>query len=133
MATVKGDNGVVRIGSTDVGEVTAFEINETADRIEDTALGDTNRTYKAGLADVGGSISCWYDSSEQGGTTGQGALKTVGSTVSLLLRPEGTGTGLPEWQISAQITEITTSVAFNEVVSTTFTWAAAGALTKTVQ
>ena len=133
MATVKGDSGVIRIGSNDVGEVTSFSINETADRIEDTALGDTNRTYKAGLAEVTGTLEAWYDSSEQAGTTGQGALKTVGSTVSLSLRPEGTGTGLPEWTVSAQITEIVTEIAFNEIVRTNFNWAAAGTLTKATQ
>lgn len=133
MATSKGDSGVVRVGSNDVGEVTSFTVNETADRIEDTALGDTNRTYLAGLAEVTGTVECWYDSSEQGGATGQGALKTVGTTVSLALRPEGTGTGLPEWTVSAQITEIVTEVAFNEIIRTTFNWAAAGAMSKGTQ
>lgn len=129
MATTTGNSGAVYIGTYQVAEVRSFTINENADRIEDTALGDSNRTYKAGLSDVNGSIECWFD---DGDTTGQEAM-TVGSTVSLDLRPEGTGTGLASWTVSAQMTEIVTEVAFNEIVTRNFNWAAAGTLTKGVQ
>lgn len=129
MATTTGNDGAVLIGANPVGEIRSFTINENAERIEDTALGDVNRTYKAGLADVNGSIECWFD---PGDTGGQEAM-TVGATVSLVLRPNGTGSGLPEWTVSADITEISTTIAFNEINERAFNWAAAGALTKGVQ
>ena len=129
MATVTGNDGVVLIDTNVVAEVTSFTINENADRIEDTALGDSNRTYKAGLADVSGSIECWYDKSD---TNGQEAM-TVGSTVNLVLRPEGTGSGLAEWTVSADVLTNETAINFNEIVTRNFTWGAAGALTKGTQ
>jgi hypothetical protein len=129
MATITGNDGVVLIDTNAIAEVTSFTINENADRIEDTALGDANRTYKAGLPDVGGTIECWFDDSD---TNGQEALD-VGSTVNLVLRPAGTGTGLAEWTVSADILSIETSVSFNEIVQRSFSWGAAGTLTKGTQ
>ena len=129
MATTTGNDGAVFIGNYAIAEVRSFTINESADRIEDTALGDSNRTYKAGLADVNGTIECWFDASD---TTGQEAM-SVGSTVSLDLRPAGTGSGLATWTVSAQITEITTEIQFNEIITRGFNWAAAGTLTKGTQ
>jgi len=129
MATTLGDNGVVQIGANVVAEVTAFSVTESADKIEDTALGDANKTFKAGKPEVSGSIDCWWDDSD---TTGQGAM-TVGSIVSLDLRPEGTGSGFATWTVSASIDSIETNVAFNEIVTAKFTWSAAGTLTKGTQ
>lgn len=133
MTTTVGRSGTVYVGTNQVAEVRAFSINESAGRIEDTALGDSNRTYKAGLAEVSGTIECWWDKSD---TNGQEAM-TVGTTVSLDLRPEGDGSGLASYQVSAQITGIVldgvSSEGDGQIITRTFEWAAAGALTKTTQ
>jgi len=129
MATYTGNDGVVKIGTNTVAEVTSFTVTENADRVEDTALGDTNRTYKSGLSDVSGTIECHYDDTD---TSGQGAM-TVGSTVSLVLWPLGAGTGNPEWTVSATILGINTTVQFNEIIGASFEWGAAGTLTKGTQ
>jgi len=71
MTTYTGNSGVVRIDTNSIAEVVSFDINENADRVEDTALGDTNRTYKPGLTDVSGTITCHYD---DGDTNGQVAM-----------------------------------------------------------
>jgi len=129
MATYTGNDGVVKIGTNTVAEVTSFTVTENADRVEDTALGDTNRTYKSGLSDVSGTIECHYDDTD---TNGQGAM-TIGSEVSLVLWPIGSGTGNPEWTVTATILGINTTVQFNEIVSASFEWGAAGTLTKGTQ
>ena len=129
MSTYTGNDGVVQIGGNAVGEVVSFSVTENADRVEDTVLTDTNRTYKAGLADVNGTIECRYD---PGDTNGQVAM-TVGATVSLVLHPQGTGSGLAEWTVSATILSINTNVQFNEIIGSTFEWGAAGTLTKGTQ
>lgn len=129
MTTYTGNSGVVKIGTNTVGEVRSFTVNENADRVEDTALGDTNRTYKAGLTDVGGTIECHYD---PGDTNGQVAM-TPGAQVSLVLWPLGAGTGNPEWTVTATILSIVTSIQFNEIVAVTFEWGAAGTLSKGTQ
>ena len=55
MATKTGASGVVKIASiwygteAVVGEVRSFTFDGSADTIEDSAMGDTARTYKEGL------------------------------------------------------------------------------------
>ena len=129
MATITGNDGVVLIGSDVIAEVRSFSITETAEQIEDTVLGDTNRTYKAGMSEVSGTISCYFDDSD---TNGQEAMD-VGSSVSLVLRPEGTGTGLANWSVTATILEASTEVNMNEIVTRDFNWSASGSLTKATQ
>jgi hypothetical protein len=130
MATYTGNSGVVMIGANAIGEVRSFTIREESPRIEDTVLGDTNRTYKADIPTVDGTIECLFD---PGDTNGQAAM-TNGAEVSLVLRPLGTGSGLPNYTVTANITGIDgPNVAFGEMVSVTFSWAAAGALTKGTQ
>ena len=129
MATITGNDGVVLIGSDVIAEVRSFSITETAEQIEDTVLGDTNRTYKAGMSEVSGTISCYFDDSD---TNGQEAMD-VGSSVSLVLRPEGTGTGLANWSVTATILEASTEVNMNEIVTRDFSWSASGSLTKATQ
>lgn len=129
MTTYTGDSGIVRIGTNTVAEVVSFTINENADRIEDTALGDSNRTYKAGLEEVSGTIECHWDPSD---TNGQGAM-TSGAEVSLTLWPQGSGSGNAEWTVTATILSIVTEVRFNEIISATYEWGAAGTLTKSTQ
>jgi hypothetical protein len=129
MATYTGNAGVVRVGTHTVGEVRSFTIREDAPRIEDTVLGDTNRTYKADLPTVDGTIECLYDPAD----TGQGAL-TIGAEVNLDLRPRGTGTTRPKLTVTANITGIDgPSVQFGELITVNFSWAAAGTLTKGTQ
>ena len=47
MAVHKGSEGVVKVGSNTVAEVTAFSFDETADTIESTALSNSARSYVA--------------------------------------------------------------------------------------
>lgn len=129
MTTYTGSSGVVKVGTNTVGEVVSFTVNENADRVEDTVLGDTNRTYKSGLEDVDGTIEVRYD---PGDTNGQEAMQP-GDEVSLTLWPLGSGSGNPEWTVTATILSRNLNVAFNEVIGATIEWAAAGALTKGTQ
>jgi len=130
MATYTGNSGVVKIGTNTVAEVRRFNISEQSTPIEDTALGDSNKTYKAGAPEVGGTIECHFDHTD---STGQEAM-TIGATVSLELLPLGAGSGLPTYSCSAEITGIDgPDNSFDEIVSRTFTWRAAGTLTKGTQ
>ena len=130
MATYTGNSGVIMIGANAIGEVRSFTIREEAPRIEDTVLGDTNRTYKADIPSVDGTIECLFDPAD---TNGQVAM-TNGAEVSLVLRPLGTGAGKPNYTVTANITGIDgPNVQFGEMIGITYSWAAAGALTKGTQ
>ena len=55
MANHAATAGLVKIGSTTIGELRSYSLSETAGTIEDTTLGDTSKTYKAGQTTFSGS------------------------------------------------------------------------------
>ena len=127
MATHKGSEGVVKVGSNTVTEVRDWSITISADTVEDTSMGDSARTYKASLTSASGSISCFWDETD---ATGQGAM-TAGSEVTLNLYPEGSDAGDTYYAVPAIITEEGASASFDGMVEATFSFAASAAVTKT--
>lgn len=103
MTTYKGNSGVVKIGSTAIAELTGFTITETVGTAEDTALGDTARTY------VSDDLPTWTAAISGhwflGDTTGQ-ALLVVGASLSLSFSPAGTTTGLKKLDGTGIITQV---------------------------
>ena len=61
MATTAGKEGIVKVGANTVAEVRSWTINTNADVIEDTAMGDTARTYISGLTSADASIDVYWD------------------------------------------------------------------------
>lgn len=128
MSTLDGNDGVVKIGTTIIAEVTAWSLSETADIKEDTAMGDTNKTRKpGGIKDWNVTIDCWYDHTD---ATGQEAM-TVGSEIALDLFPGGDGSGDQSCAGNAIITAINSSGSKDGVVTRNFSASANGPLTKT--
>lgn len=125
MATVSGNSGAVYIGSDQVAEVKSFDITETDNIIESTSMGDTSKTFEAGLKEASGTITCHFDKSD---STGQEAM-TVGASVTLNLYPEGNSSGSREISMTAQITSVGVSEAINEIVERSFGFTADGAVT----
>jgi hypothetical protein len=90
MTTYKGNSGVVKIGANAIAEITSWNVTQTEGTVEDTAMGDTARTFVPDeLPTWTASINCFY---YPGDTTGQ-ALCLVGETLSLELSPIGTASG----------------------------------------
>jgi hypothetical protein len=89
MATFTGSDGVILVGTDQIAEVRSYSIDETMDTLEDTAMGDTSRTYKTSLKSFSGSADVFFDDTD---TAGQGAL-TVGSEVTLNVQFEGNTSG----------------------------------------
>lgn len=89
MATHHGNEGAVYIGANAIAEVTAWSYSESIDLVEDSAIGDTTKTYKTGLKDGSGSVTCHWDETD---TSGQLAA-TVGASITLNLYPEGNTSG----------------------------------------
>lgn len=125
MATVSGNNGEVKIGTDLVAEVKSFDITETDNIIEDTAMGDTAKTYVSGLNEASGSITCHFDKSD---STGQEAM-TIGASVTLNLYPEGDSTGNREISATALITNVGVSETINDIVERSFSFTVTGAVT----
>jgi hypothetical protein len=83
-------------------------------------MGDSARTYVAGLTSATGSVAVHYDETD---TTGQGAL-TVGSEVTLALYVDADTYAT----VSAIITEAGVSSSFDGLVEGSFSFAANGAV-----
>ena len=127
MATHKGSEGLVKIGSNTVAEVTGFSFDETADTIEDTELSDSARTYVTDYTSSSGSVDCMWDETD---TTGQGAM-TIGASVTLNLYPEGADSGDTYYSVTALITGITRANAMGSMVTASFSFQGTGAVTST--
>lgn len=127
MATHKGSEGVVKVGSNTVAEVRDWSLTITAETVEDTTMGDSARTYKPSLTSASGSLSVYWDETD---ATGQGAM-TAGSEVTLNLYPEGDTSGDTYYTLSAIITEEGVSSSFDGMVEANFSFSANGAVTTT--
>lgn len=127
MATFTGSDGVILVGTDQVAEVRSYSIDETMDTLEDTAMGDTSRTYKTSLKSFSGSADVFFDDTD---TAGQGAL-TVGSEVTLNVQFEGNTTGDHKLSGTVLITGRTISASFDGMVEASISFQGTGALTET--
>lgn len=130
MATIKGNGGVVKVGSDAIAEIRSFSIDETSDTIEDTAMGDTYRTFKTSLKSWSGSVDIFFDDTD---TTGQGAL-VPGAEATVTFYVEGDDTGAHTLSGSAIVTSRSISTSFDGMVEASLSLQGNGALTEsTVQ
>jgi len=124
MATHTGSEGLIRIGTTTVGELRSYTLDQTADTIEDTSLGDTTRTYKAGLKGFTGSASLFFDEADAGQL-----LIVVGTEISIKVYPEGNTAGDKFYEGSAIVTAYNISASFDGMVEAEMTFTGNGELT----
>lgn len=127
MATHTGSEGTVKVGSNAIAEIRSFSIEETADTLEDTTMGDTARTYKSSLTSFSGSVDVLWDETD---SSGQGAL-TIGAEVTLNLYPEGDAAGDTYLTGSAIVTGRSISSSYDGLVEMSITVQGNGALTST--
>jgi len=127
MATHTGSEGTVKVGSDAIAEIRSFSIEETADTLEDTSMGDTARTYKSSLTNYTGSIDVLWDEED---TTGQGSL-TIGAEVELNLYPEGDTSGDTYYSGNAIVTGRTINSSYDGLVEMSISVQGNGALTET--
>ena len=125
MATHHGKEGVVKAGSDVIGEVTGFNLETTADVVEDTQLSDATKSFLAGRTSFSGTLEMHYDETD----TAQETL-TVGSSISFTLLPEGNTSGDQSFAGSGIITGMSINNAMDAVVSRSVTFQGTGALTK---
>jgi predicted secreted protein len=127
MATHTGSEGTVKVGSNAIAEIRSFSIEESADTLEDTTMGDTARTYKSSLTNYTGTVDVLWDETD---TTGQGAL-TIGAEVTLNLYPEGDASGDTYYTGSAIVTGRTINSSYDGLVEMSISVQGNGALTET--
>ena len=126
MATISGNNGTIFVGSGQVAEVKSFSLTQSNDAIETTQMGNSFKSFKAGLSEASGDITCHLDVSD---TDGQQAL-SVGAEVTLDLRPDGDTAGNPKFTLTAIVNNVAISQTINEVVERSFSFTASGGVTQ---
>ena len=125
MATFSGSAGVVKAGGNAIGEIRSFTVDQTGDTVEDTAMGDASRSFKATLNTFTASIDALFDDTD---TTGQGAM-TIGTSLAFLFQPEGSGSGAFQLSGTGIVTGISQTQSFDGLVERSFTVQGTGALT----
>lgn len=125
MATHTGSEGTVKVGANAIAEIRSYSIEQTADTVEDTTMGDSYRTHKTTLKAWSGTVDVFWDETD---TNGQVAL-TVGSEVTANFYPEGSSTGDAYLYGTAIVTGKTVSASFDGMVESTITLQGTGALT----
>ena len=127
MATFKGNDGVVLIGTDAMAEVISFSVDETADTIEDTAMGDTAKSYKASFTDFSGTVETYFDDTDTAQTN-----CTAGSSITLNLQMEGNTSGDHKLTGSAIVTSRSIGVTSDGINTATYSLQGTGGLTETV-
>lgn len=129
MAIIKGYNGKVLVGANPVGQVMEFDFEPSVERMDATVMGQPFEKAAGGLTGGTVAIRCILDPAD---TTGQGAL-TEGAEVSLQLRPDGDGTGKPQYAFDAVIESVPLTQTTREHVRVDFNGWVNSAVDRTAQ
>lgn len=128
MATTRGCFGQITVNAAVVGELRAWELTETAEEIDVSAMGTCVKKYESGPVEASGTFTCWLDDTD----AGQAEL-TVAAEVTVLLWPGGAGSGLAQRSFSARINEIPESADVDGAVERSYTYRATTAIDRTPQ
>ena len=118
MSTQTGNSGEVSFGGTNVTELKSWSLEESAEQIDDTAMGDVAKTSKSGLPSATGTIEVHYDEAD----AVQEAMN-AGAEGVLVLYPKGSGSGEPRVTLTVQITGRSGSGAIDEILPQSFNYA----------
>lgn len=123
MATYRGRDGVVEVGSDAVVALQSWSYTETQSTLETDSMGDTWMSRKSDLKDASGDLVYFED---DGASNGQDSI-TLGAAVTLKLYSQGDASGKTYRTGPALITEISAPVTKGDMVTVTASWVANGA------
>jgi len=118
MPTATGNSGSLSFAAGAITELKTWSLDESAEPIDDTAMGDANKTSKAGLPGATGNIEVHYDQAD----AVQESMDAGASGV-LILFPKGNTSANPRITLTVQITGRGTSGAIDEILPQTFNYA----------
>jgi len=107
MATFSGKDGAVYIGNVAVGEVRDWSIEQSANRIDDTVMGDSWMTGKITQRSWTASFNVYYDPATS---------IAVGDLLTLNLYPQGKTTGLKYYNGQAHVTSLSSTASFDGMI-----------------
>ncbi len=118
MSTETGNSGSLSFAASSITELKQWSLEENAEQIDDTAMGDLARTSKSGLPNANGTIEVHYDEADS-------VQESMDPSVSgvLVLFPKGSASGKPRITLTIQITGRSTSGAIDEILPQSFNYA----------
>lgn len=120
MSIQHGRNGKIQISSVDVGYVKSWSYSESVDEVDVTAMGDTAKSFQAGLRDGTFECECFWDQADAGQEDIRDGL-AAGTAITVNIYPTGvTTTGAPRYtgSITIKSSEVTSDV--NDMVNAKF-------------
>ena len=124
MAVIKGKDGTVSAGGSNVANVTSWSCTQEADVLETSAMGTGGaKTFVGSMTSWSGTVECFLDTSAQ-----HGAL-TVGTEVAITLDTDGSGTAGSVYSGDVIITSAATNVGAADIVTVSFDYQGTSTLT----
>ena len=124
MATHHGKEGVMTVGGSTIGNLTGFTVDTTHDVVEDTALGDSMKSFLAGRGTFTASIDMNFDETDSGQTT-----MVQGAELTFAFLPEGNESGDRKFSGTGIVTGMSVGVPLDGVITRTVSIQGTGGLT----
>ena len=132
MSTFMLSNASVTINSVDLSSyVTSITLSQSADSLEDTAMGDTSRSYIGGLKS--GSVDIEFNADFAASKTEATIFPLVGTSTAVVVKPVDASVSAtnPSYTFNAIVTEWDTlNGSVGEIATHSVSWPITGAITK---
>ena len=125
-------NASITINSVDLSSyVTSVTLSQSADNLEDTAMGDTSRSYIGGLKS--GSVDIEFNADFAAAKTEATIFPLVGTSTAVVVKPVAASVSAtnPSYTFNAIVTEWDTlNGSVGEIATHSVSWPITGAITK---
>jgi hypothetical protein len=132
MATFMLNNASVTINSVDLSSyVTSITLSQSADSLEDTAMGDTSRSYIGGLKS--GTVDIEFNADFAASKTEATIFPLVGTSTAVVVKPVDASVSAtnPSFTFNAIVTSWDTlNGSVGEIATHSVSWPITGAITK---
>ena len=132
MSTFMLSNASITINSVDLSSyVTSVTLSQSAANLEDTAMGDTSRSYIGGLKS--GSVDIEFNADFAAAKTEATIFPLVGTSTAVVIKPVDASVSVtnPSYSFNAVVTEWDTlNGSVGEIATHSISWPITGAITK---
>jgi|TARA_R110000822_G_scaffold70620_1_gene170740 hypothetical protein len=132
MSTFMLSNASITINSVDLSSyVTSITLSQSADSLEDTAMGDTSRSYIGGLKS--GTVDIEFNADFAAAKTEATIFPLVGTSTAVVVKPVAASVSAtnPSYSFNAICTEWDTlNGSVGEIATHSISWPITGAITK---
>ena len=137
MATIRGNSGVMELGTAGLAQLTSYTLDTTQDTAESSAMGATGRTFIKTMHTFSGSADFVLEggaATPQFDTIGEMDFSTdTAETVAFELFPESELSGNIKYSGNCIITGVSYTASFDGIVTGSLTFQGTGNLTSEVQ